>query len=422
VPLIVERRVAGGFYLVWWTARRVFDEAEVALAETVGQQVGQFLENARLYEQLEQSHRRSAQTERLRALGEMAAGVAHDFNNLLAVIMGRAELLRQKTDAPDVRRSLDIIATAAEDGARTVRRIQEFTRRSPPRPLHAVDLAAVVRDVLQMTQASWKDQAQARGIQYEAVSELEPVPQVMGDASDLREALTNLVFNALDAMPQGGRLTVRLTADRERVRCDVIDTGVGMARDVRERVFEPFFSTKKSDGTGLGLSVVYSIVTRSGGEVAVESAPGLGSTFTFWLPVMAAHSAPTSMEPAASAPPRAARILVVDDEPHILEAIAEVLKLDGHTVVACPDGGAALRSLQSERFDLVLTDLGMPGIGGWDVIQAVKERWLETPVGLITGWSDSLDPVEVKRRGVDFVVPKPFRMRDIRDAIGRWVT
>src|SRR5262249_42373845 len=158
------------------------------------------------------------------------------------------------------RRSLDIIAKAAEDGARTVRRIQEFTRRSAPRPLHAVDLAAVVRDVLQMTQASWKDQAQARGVQYEAVSELAPVPLVMGDASDLREALTTLASNALAARPQGGRPTVRLPADRERVRCDVVDTGVGMARDVRERVFEPFFSTKKSEGSGLGLSVAYSIV------------------------------------------------------------------------------------------------------------------------------------------------------------------
>jgi CheY-like chemotaxis protein len=272
-----------------------------------------------------------------------------------------------------------------------------------------------------MTQASWKDQAQARGVHYEAVSELGPVPLVIGDASDLREALTNLIFNALDAMPQGGRLTIRLTADRGRVRCDVVDTGVGMAREVRERVFEPFFTTKKSEGSGLGLSVVYGIVTRSGGEVSVESTPGLGSTFTFWLPAVVAPSVPRSTEPAAAAPARPARILVVDDEPHILEAVAEVLTLDGHAVVACPNGNAALESLQNESFDLVLTDLGMPGIGGWDVVRAVKERRPGTPVGLITGWSDSLDAAEVKRRGVDFVVAKPFRMRDIRDAIARWV-
>ncbi|PWU25554.1 MAG: hypothetical protein C5B48_00740 [Candidatus Rokuibacteriota bacterium] len=420
VPLIVERQVAGAFYLVWWASRRAFDESELTLAEAVGQQVGRFIENAQLYEQLETSHQRSVQIERLRALGELAAGVAHDFNNLLTVVQGRAQLLLQTTDDPHTRRSLAIIVKATEDGARTVRRIQEFTRQTPPRPPEPLDLAAVVRDVVEMTRAAWKDQAEARGIHYEVAQQGGRVPPVLGDVSDLREALTNLVFNALDAMPQGGRLTVQLSTEGERARCDVIDTGAGMTRPVRERVFEPFFSTKPDQGSGLGLSVVHGIITRLGGEVSVNSAPGVGSTFTFWLPTTTQQSLP-SPTAEASILERGARILLVEDDPQVRDALAEILMLDGHSVVACADGDSAVRRLEADIFDVVLTDLAMPGLGGWDVAKAVKERRPATPVGLITGWRDLLHPADAAQRGVDFVISKPFQIGDFRNALRQWL-
>src|SRR6267142_5341456 len=210
IPLLVDHRVAGAFYLVWWTSRRTFDRAELALVEAIGQHVGKFIENARLYEALEQTQQRQAHAERLRALGEMAAGVAHDFNNMLAIILARAELLSATTDSPDTLRGLRSITTAAQDGARTVKRIQEFTQQTLPRPLEPVDLGVVVRDVIEMTRVRWQDEAQATGIRYEVRVEGTPVRLVLGDAANLREALTNLVFNALDAMAAGGRLTVRL--------------------------------------------------------------------------------------------------------------------------------------------------------------------------------------------------------------------
>ena len=422
VPLVVERQVAGGFYLVWWTARRAFVPAELALAEVIGQQVGRFVENARLYEELQKTYQRSVQVQRLRALGEMSAGVAHDFNNLLAIILGRTELLQATVQSGDAKRSLKIIEKAALDGARTVRRIHEFTRRAPARPLEPVDLSAAVRDVVEMTRASWQAQALARGIRYEVATEGERPLLVLGDASDLREALTNLVLNALDAMPEGGRLTMKTAGSGDRVRCDVTDSGVGMPEEVRERVFEPFFSTKLDKGSGLGLSVVYSIVKRLGGDVTVESVPGRGSTFSLWL-ARAVPGGDAAKEAAAPQPPlpRRGRILVVDDDAEVRQTMADVLALDGHQVVACADGASALRAVESEPFDLVITDLGMPGLGGWDVLDAVKQRRPGTPVGIITGWRDSLDPADAARRGADFLLSKPFRIDDVRDILGRWL-
>jgi signal transduction histidine kinase len=417
IPSIVSGQVSGAFYLVWWASRHSFDRAELTLAQAIGQQVGKFIQNAQLYEQLDRSRQRSVQVERLRAVGEMAAGVAHDFNNILAIILGRAELILATMSTPDLRKPLGIIVKAALDGARTVRRIEEFTRRSPRRSREPVDLLAVVRDVVEMTRARWHDQAEARGIRYEVTVEDTAVPSVLGDAADLREALTNLVFNGLDAMPQGGRLTLRAVADGARVRCDIEDTGVGMPTHLRERVFEPFFSTKTAKGSGLGLSIVYGIVTRLGGEIAVESTPGVGSVFRLWLPMAGERSA--AQGPAPSGVSHGARILVVDDEAEVRRALVDMLTLDGHVAVPYPDGATALRALATESFDVVLTDLGMPGLDGWGVARAVKQRHPEMPVGLITGWGDTINVADAAAGGVDILVRKPFQMRDLREAFRR---
>ena len=419
IPSVVGGRVSAVFYLVWWTARHSFDRAEITLAQLIGEQVGKFIQSAQLYEQLDESRQRSAQAERLRAVGEMAAGVAHDFNNILAIILGRAELLLASTPPPPVRRALQIIVQAAQDGARTVRRIKEFTRQSPGEPREPVDIGALARDVVEMTRPRWQDQAEARGIRYHVVVEDGVVPPVLGDATDLREALTNLVFNALDAMPQGGRLTLRTVVDGPRVRCDVMDTGVGMSAELSERVFEPFFSTKTEKGSGLGLSIVYGIVTRLGGEITVESTPGVGTAFRMWLPLAGAEAMAPSEGPPAARAGRSARVLVVDDEVEVRRALVDMLELDGHRAVECPDGMAALRALDSQTFDLVLTDLGMPGLGGWEVARAVKQRHPGTPVGLITGWGDSVDATDAARRGIDVLLAKPFERRALQEALAR---
>ena len=396
------------------------------LASSVASQAAVAIEKSRLYQtlrstldQLEASHQRIVQTERLMALGEMAGGIAHDFNNLLMIILGRTQLLLSQVDDPEIQKQLGVIEKAGADGAQTVRRIQEFTRVRRTRPFQSVDLSEVVDAVVKVTRCRWRDVAQAKGVTYDIRVDTTPLPPITGDPVELREALTNLVLNALDAMPAGGLLMVATAREGDRVRCTVQDTGVGMDEQVRRRVFEPFFTTKGQKGSGLGLSVTYGVVARHGGEIHCESRPGQGSTFTIRLPI--GEIRPESpVSPPVAEPPRGLTILVIDDEPEVRQVLADLLTRRGHTIVAEPDGPAGLARLGERSFDLVITDLGMPGLSGWDVAGLVK-RHGRIPVALITGWSDQLDLDEARARHVDYIIPKPFRLEQILKVLAQAV-
>ena len=389
------------------------------LAMALAAQGAVALENSRLYAELrtalatvEESHQRIIRTERLRALGEMAGGVAHDFNNVLAVVVGRAQLLQRQIDAPELLRQLKIIEHVAQDGAQTVRRIQEFARMRRTRPWQQVDVTEVVREVVEATRPRWSDHAQARGVAYEMHLDLAPVAPVTGDPAELRETFLNLLFNALDAMPQGGSLTFSTRVEGDRVVCVVADTGVGMSETVRQRCFEPFFTTKAEHGTGLGLSIAYGIVTRHGGEIEVWSRPGEGSRFTVRLPVGTSAPPPPPELPAPRAG-RSARILVVEDEDAVRDVLVDVLGGQGHEVVACEDGTSALAQVGDRPFDLALVDLSMPGLSGWDVAKGLRAAQPEVPIALVTGWGDQIDFGEARARGIDYLMAKPFNVDDI---------
>jgi signal transduction histidine kinase/DNA-binding response OmpR family regulator len=419
--LEAQGEVIGFFTVLWREAAHRFTGGELRLVEGIARQAAMAMQNSRLYAELhtaletvEASQQRIVQGERLRALGEMAGGVAHDFNNVLAIIIGRAEVLASDVDDPEVRRQLGVIIKAALDATQTVKRIQDFTRMSRSRRFQPVDLNHLLGEVREMARSRWKDEAEARGIRYEIRVEARPVPPVEGDPSEIREALTNILFNALDAMPGGGRVTLATSVEDGRVCCRIRDTGLGMPEDVRRRVFDPFFTTKGERGTGLGLSVVYGIVTRHGGEVDVQSRLGEGSTFTVRLPVATVTGGAAGTPAIAPASPTKGRILVVDDERDVSEAVRDLLTRDGHTVVVCRDGESALKRLDEERFDLVLTDLGMAGISGWEVARLAKLRAPDMPVAMITGRSERIDAAEARAQGVDFVIGKPFRRDDIR--------
>jgi signal transduction histidine kinase/ActR/RegA family two-component response regulator len=395
------------------------------LAMALAAQGAVALENSRLYAELrttlatlEESQQRNIRTERLRALGEMAGGVAHDFNNVLAVVVGRAQLLQRQIETPELRRQLAIIEHVAQDGAQTVRRIQEFARMRRTRPRQHVDVTEIIREVVEAARPRWSDQAQARAVTYAMRLDLRPVPPVSGDPPELREAFLNLLFNALDAMPQGGALTFSTAVEGDRVVCVVEDTGVGMSEAVRHRCFEPFFTTKAEHGTGLGLSIVYGIVTRHGGEIEVWSNPGEGSRFTIRLPFGAAVSAPLP-DPPAPRPGRSARILVVEDEASVREVLVDLLAGQGHDVVACEGGKAALARVDGPPFDLALVDLSMPGLSGWEVAKGLRAAQPRVPIALVTGWGDQIDFGEARARGVDYLIAKPFNVDDMTRLVAR---
>jgi CheY-like chemotaxis protein len=311
-----------------------------------------------------------------------------------------------------VAQSLSLIRQAAHDGAQTVRRIQEFTRTRSIRPFAPVDMNRVIREVVDLARPRWRDQAQSCGVTFDVRVEPGQVPTIAGTAEELREAFLNLLNNALDAMPAGGRFTFKTAVEEGRVVIRAEDSGCGMSEETRRRIFEPFFTTKGAQGNGLGLAVVWGIMTRHQGEIQVESTLGRGTTFVISLPVPAELPTDTSTGRSATVP-KGRRVLVVEDNPEILQSLGELLRDTGCQVFLAPDGLAAISRLESEGVDLVLTDLAMPGASGWEVATACRERYPSTPIGLITGFGDRLEPDKIERHGIQFVVAKPFTSTEL---------
>jgi signal transduction histidine kinase/CheY-like chemotaxis protein len=383
--------------------------------------VGYAVDNARLLEEAQTSASRLqgvvddlkttqaayVRAETLRAIGQLSSGVAHHLNNLFAVILGRVELLLRRVEDGEIRRALEIVLRTAQDGAEVVRRVQRFSRVQPVAAPAAVDLNDLATEVVELTRPRWYDEAQLQGRGVEVVVEAGRVPAVAGEPAALREVLMNLVLNALDALPQGGRVTIRTWAASDRVHVAVADTGTGMSDVVRQQALEPFFTTKGPKSTGLGLSVAYGTIERHGGTLVIDSEEGHGTRVTVTLPA-AGRGAAVAVAPPTVLATAPLRVLVIDDEPDVRATLVDMLEAQGHTVVQAPGGREGLGLMETgPPVDLVLTDLGMPGMTGWDVARQIRERWPVVPVGLMTGWGEQqLTPVERSR--VSFVITKPF--------------
>jgi signal transduction histidine kinase len=422
-PVLLGDRLLG-VLVVGRTGAAALSPEDLALLQALLGQAAIAVENARLYEaataayhELETAQEQLVLTEKLRALGEMASGVAHDFNNLLAAILGRVQLIQRQVTDPALGRWLGVIEQAALDGAQTVRQIQEFTRVRRDQPTETVDVNQVVRDAVEMTRPRWHGEPRSRGVDVRLTLVAAPVPPVDGHPAELREVLTNLILNAVDALPAGGTITIDTRPAGEHVEIRVTDSGLGMSDTVRRRIFEPFFSTKGPKGTGLGLAMVYGIVSRHGGEVRVESEEGAGSTFTVRLPVGQAAAARPAPAPALVPGTAGLRVLVIDDEPYVRDILGDMLRHDSHRVVVAEHGTAGLERFQAEPFDLVLTDLAMPGMSGWQVAQAVKALRPEVPVVLVTGWGVEVPSEQLRQSGVDRVMSKPFRYADVQEVV-----
>jgi signal transduction histidine kinase/ActR/RegA family two-component response regulator len=378
------------------------------------------------YDDLRQTQQSVMQQERLRALGQMASGIAHDINNALSPVALYTEAMMEteKGLSPAGRNQLEVIRRAVEDVSHTIGRMREFYRQREPQLAGApVQLNELAGQVLDLTRARWADMAMQRGAVIKVETDLEPtLPLVLGMESEIREALTNLVFNAIDAMPDGGTLTVRtaLTDEPGWVRVDVADSGVGMDAEARRRCMEPFFTTKGERGTGLGLAMVYGVAQRHGAEVDIQSAPGEGSTFSMIFP--AATRAAVKNGGVQEMPPRM-RLLLVDDDPVLLKALSDALGNDGHLITpanAGADGIAAFAEGQDGfPFDAVITDLGMPYVNGRQVAAAVKATSPETPVILLTGWGQGMLSGVEGIPNIDLVLSKPPKLREVRAALAR---
>ena len=397
--------------------------AQAAQAEKHVKELSHYIaEQERIREQF-------SQMEKLSALGELASGVAHDFNNTLAGILGRAQLLQRTTDPEKIKRGLEIIIKTAEDGAKTVKRIQDFARQRRDHDFELVSIDQILLDASEITRPRWKNCAEASNIHITVDLQIGSNAMVMGDDSELREVLVNMVFNAIDAMPEGGTLTLSTRADEQSVTVKVIDTGVGMYPEVRSRIFDPFFTTKGKAGLGLGLAVSFGIIRRHGGNIEVESQYGSGTEFRITLPVATiAQSSPEIerddpapacslagdvSQPATTTP----RLLVVDDEDFVRDLLKEMLEGEDCEVQLAASGNEALSMFRESKFDAVCTDVGMPGMSGWELAREIRHLDHRIPIAVITGWGEAVGSNEQKAAGVDWVIAKPFTAERVAELV-----
>ena len=385
----------------------------------------------RAYDDLRASQQQVMQQERLRALGQMASGIAHDINNAISPVALYTEALleRETTLSPRARSQLEIIQRAGDDIAQTVARMGEFYRlREPQVSLAPVDLNKLVGQVIALTRARWSDMAQQRGAAIEVRTELAAnLPPIAAVESQIRDALINLVFNAVDAMPEGGPLIIRTAlaagTRSQIVLLDVEDKGIGMDEDTRRRCLEPFFTTKGTRGTGLGLAMVYGVAQRHGANLEIESEPGKGTLMRMSFAIAQTVPVPVGVSPQP-APPAPLRILIVDDDPLLLKSLRDALETDGHEVVSANGGKAGIEAFveshaEGRPFPVVITDLGMPHVDGRKVASTIKGSTPETLVLMLTGWGRRLVAEGDVPPGVDQVLSKPPKLIELRAALAR---
>lgn len=391
--------------------------AQAAQAEKHVKELSHYItEQERIREQF-------SQLEKLSALGELASGVAHDFNNTLAGILGRAQLLLRTNDPEKIKRGLDIIIKTAEDGAKTVKRIQDFARQRRDHDFALVSVDQILMDASEITRPRWKNCAEASNIHITLDLQIGSNAMVMGDDSELREVLVNMVFNAIDAMPEGGTLSLITRTVNDSVLIRVVDSGVGMYPEVRSRIFDPFFTTKGKAGLGLGLAVSFGIIRRHGGNIEVESQYGSGTEFRITLPLAKMVEKTVNHEVECTAAPLPApavsaerssherpqtRLLVVDDEDFVRELLRDILESERCEVFLAQSGTEALSLFAQMEFDGVFTDVGMPGMSGWELAREIRQSNTRIPIAVITGWGEAVGSNEQKAAGVNWVVAKPF--------------
>ena len=411
-----------------------FNPERVRLLTAIVDGLGPLLENARLdqdrldsnsqlseaLETLKATQEHLVHQERLSALGTMASGIAHDFNNALSPIFGYSEFLLEDADGFDEStvKYLQEIRTSAQDAGAVVSRLREFYRERDGSELMApVNLNDVVARVISLTQPKWRDMALANGIDIQLITQLaDDLPEISGDEAELRSALGNLVFNAVDAMPEGGTITLKTFQDGQEVILEVADTGTGMRYEVLKRAMEPFFTTKEERGTGMGLAMVYGSLQRHEGELEVESEVGKGTTFRFRIPVQTEvqNIAETlEVEPF----PSGLRFLVVDDEQRVRDMVGEFLRRQGSAVETAANGREALEKFHQSEFDLVITDRGMPEMNGDALAEAIKGESPNMPIIMLTGFGEMMTSNNEKPAGVDVILGKPVTPAALRQVV-----
>ena len=356
----------------------------------------------------------SAQSKRLASIGKLTAGAAHDFNNVMAELMGQIRSIKKTAVDPTLIKQLEILEGSTRTGSDTIRRMLDFASGGRVTEKETLETAGLMQNVVYMTQARWMEIEQKEGTIISAINDFEPDLYISGSKSEIINAVTNLIFNGVDAMPDGGILTMSTSEQNGKIIISVQDTGTGMTEDVRSRIFDPFFSTKGSSGTGLGLSEVYGTIKRHDGEILVESEVGAGTIISLIFDKVDAKPTEIPVQAIEVSP---VRILAVDDNEFITEMLNELLTDEGHTVSTYTSTKEAFEDFKINEYDLVITDMEMPEMGGQEFAEMIKLKRKHTPILLLSGWPIFLEEEPTLAEFIDFALAKPFTVEDIQGVI-----
>ena len=358
------------------------------------------------------------QSEKLKSLGVITAGVAHEFNNILAIILGTAELLDSGfEDDQELKKGLNGIIVAGENGAGIVKDMLSYVKSQEEAGISnytPFDIRCLLEEAINFTSHRWESMAQAKGVDYQIYREdMREIPEVLCSHAELQGVFINIINNALDAMPDGGRLSFSTSSNDDTIFISISDTGNGMPEDVRRKIFDPFFTTRRPLGTGLGMSVSYGVIMRHGGKIEAESEEGNGTTFNLSIPIRkGAVQKVVPPEHERRVTGKKLHILVVDDNKDICDIVDGVLTRGGHAVTSVDNGAEAIELAGEKDFDLILCDLLMPNVQGYDVVKALNKLDKIPKIGLMTGWAD-LKPIDEEGTKVDFILKKPFKHAEL---------
>jgi signal transduction histidine kinase/ActR/RegA family two-component response regulator len=425
VPVIVEG-VVNAVVIAVSATPRAFSPTQLSVLEALAPHIAAAVRNAGLYEELRVSYEKLGEAqeelvsaEQFRALGEMTSGLAHKFNNLLGAILGRVQVAVRRAGDSELRTDLGIIEGAAQDGANTIRQLQRFTGVHADRKFAPVDLSTIVNRVLSGCPEAWRPGRDAEDEDHIVRVMLDDESWVSGLSQELEEVVSHTVNNAIEAMPSGGTLTIETSLSEGQVTLEVSDTGAGMSEEARSRIFHPFFTTKGPRSLGLGLSIAFGIVRRHGGSLEVESEPGKGTTVRLALPAGQPGEIEQFEPPARRIAAAGGRILVVEDEPVVADLLGEILITSGHEVSVVNSATEAVQQLAEGGFDVLLTDIGLPQMSGWELARHCRDLHAGLPVILVTGWGLEVDDDMIADSGVCGVVAKPFQVDDIVTAVAK---
>jgi CheY-like chemotaxis protein/two-component sensor histidine kinase len=350
--------------------------------------------------------------ERMHAMGVVASGLAHDLNHSLNVIALRIATLRADPRFDPAQRSLEGLGHVVDEAAATVARLQDLARRRRDRPAESVDLTAVLLGAVEMA----RTELDGRGAALHIEDDIPPLPMVRGTAAELSHLFGDLLANARDSTPKGGTVEVRARATRGSVVVTVADQGQGIPEESLSRVFDPFFSSRDTRETGLALSIAYGLMQRLGGSISAANRPTAGSVYTLTFPLASAQRQRGQQKACR---PRKTSVLLVDDESDNLEVLEELLTLEGHRVETATSGKAAVERFQrGEHYDLVLCDVGMPQMSGWQVVREIRRLAPSARIWLLTGWANEISEHDPRLEDVQGVLGKPLDLDELRSLLG----